>query len=808
MNEKRKGKDRKAGSVRGFPEFISGKNWTFAAVVAILVLNVFLRTPMLRFQGFFEPDGFFYYAVVRQAVQSNFHVINYLNVSGFPKTNFIGEAPGLIYLVVVPYFFLRFFGISYYTIMRLMPVLFGITYAVLAYYLAKYLANSRALGLLAMLFVTVSIGNISKTAALVYRGDSFISLFLLLSLLFMLKTLESTDTKGKYLNTGISAFVLSLGITVWTGYSFIIAIYMLTLLILLAYGFVKADHDLLWTNTLLTVGLLGASLLDDAWVLLGLGRAGSALGGAKFFLFWIPIILGNALAIYLIKNKHKINLIGSVEKRIGVVLAVVAVMLVLYLVLFGEVIGSILGSVGITNAASSPIGGTTQELQKPSYAFLFASFNFQLYFAPIAVLLFFLFSDRIHGRDQFKIKGITINMSQEFVALLSYLAITSYLQLMAVRWSALLSVPIAVFAAYGAYIVWVLIMARKVNGRMLLMGAMVLFDVLVVLIISFNATQQFGVNNMLLAATAFLVTALLTFSLLYDVRTNAKSALNLRYVYVAFLAVLLLLTVYDTVASVFTTTQADDIGPQFLGAMMWMRNNTPANATVLSLWADGSVIEGWANRTGFTDTVGGENASRIYSSSRFLLNTSADTQYLYEIGRPQYIVVRRFWFQEITSIATEANVSNATYGYALFSSPNVTRNSTARTYSFTSYYPNRYKSIMVAEQETGGSRFFAYLRNGSAYVPIKHVMLLNTTSYLYSISNTSASNALNYTLLVTYTDNGIGGGMLLNHQLFESNAFKLAFLCNYQECPYSDANVSLTAAYLNNDTRIFKLNYR
>ena len=93
--------------------------WALAIAIAILAVTVFLRVPMLRFQGLFEPDGFFYYAVIRQAVQNSFVVSNYLNISGSPLHNFIGEAPGLIYLTVVPYFFLRFVGVSYYTIMRL-----------------------------------------------------------------------------------------------------------------------------------------------------------------------------------------------------------------------------------------------------------------------------------------------------------------------------------------------------------------------------------------------------------------------------------------------------------------------------------------------------------------------------------------------------------------------------------------------------------------------------------------------------------------------------------------------------------------
>ncbi len=67
-----------------------------------------------------------------------------------------GEQPGLEYLTVLPGFVLQYFGISYLTVMRFMPVLFGVLYTILAYFIAKHISNSRMLGLLAMFFVAVS----------------------------------------------------------------------------------------------------------------------------------------------------------------------------------------------------------------------------------------------------------------------------------------------------------------------------------------------------------------------------------------------------------------------------------------------------------------------------------------------------------------------------------------------------------------------------------------------------------------------------------------------------------------------------
>ena len=88
-----------------------------------------------------------------------------LDISGFPSHNAIGEAPGLLSVTVIPYDLLSFTGISYYTVMRWMPIVFGILEAITAYFLVKYLSKGRSLGLLAMFFLSISSGNIARTAA-------------------------------------------------------------------------------------------------------------------------------------------------------------------------------------------------------------------------------------------------------------------------------------------------------------------------------------------------------------------------------------------------------------------------------------------------------------------------------------------------------------------------------------------------------------------------------------------------------------------------------------------------------------------
>jgi asparagine N-glycosylation enzyme membrane subunit Stt3 len=151
-------------------------------VIIIFALTIYIRTGLLKNQGLFEPDGFFYYSVIRATIGNHLMEPQFLGISGFPGHNFIGEAPGLPYLTVITYTLIGWSGIGFLAIMRWLPVLFALFECILAYLIAKELTKSKWIGLLAMFFIAVSSGNVARTAALVYRGDSFISVPLMIAI--------------------------------------------------------------------------------------------------------------------------------------------------------------------------------------------------------------------------------------------------------------------------------------------------------------------------------------------------------------------------------------------------------------------------------------------------------------------------------------------------------------------------------------------------------------------------------------------------------------------------------------------------
>ena len=109
---------------------------------------------------------------------------------------------------------------------------------------------------------------------------------------------------------------------------------------------------------------------------------------------------------------------------------------------------------------------------------------------------------------------------------------------------------------------------------------------------------------------------------------------------------------------------ADYINPQFLSALSWLKSNTPSNATILTMWPDGSVVEGYADRESYTDSIMGLNSRIIIPFERFLYARAGNYTYLKSVD-PSYLLVRHTWKLETVGILIEA-------GYPLNTSYNGT----------------------------------------------------------------------------------------------------------------------------------------
>ncbi len=812
--------------------------------VLIIALNILLRGGLLRNQGLFEPDGFFYYSVIRQAIQN--HLIFAAKtsmLSGFPVHNLIGEAPGLMAITTIPYYLLGFTGISYYTIMRWMPIVFGVLEAIVLYFIVKHLSKSRALGLLSMAFLSLSSGNIARTAGTVYRGDSFISLFLMVAILFMLRTYESKDRKWLIINGLLASISLSLGMVVWNGSPFIIAVYLLTLILVLLYAFVKNNKKLILANLVLSLGLILVYLLQAVYVYFGMANFNLPFGpGVKgpldVMLFYLPLIFGSIIALYAEKIRF---LKDSPSRKATFAIVAIIVLAVVLLAFFSPELHRVatgsesLPPIQTNSTRAAAITQTTQELQPPSYTFLYSSFNIQLglgdlfgwlsyvvgagnnltilvtlLFSWLGLVLYLFMGHREGiGEHHLKVNNTTINLSPPIIAVFAYAFITTYLQYGAIRYNALISIPLAISAALTFYLISSILYKREYKPGIAQYAAAIIGIALSAYLL-YQFYNYARISFPFDAIVAVLMVIMLALLIAYIIVALFRRHLKLKYLVICLIIAILAFNLYSTYYESYTAAQADGINPSFLQAASWLKANTPANSTVLALWPDGSVVEGWGNRTSYMDSVGGERGPRIYNFSTFLFNTSPQSSYLYGIGRPDYLVARNFWYEELGGIAQEGLVSNAsTYGYETLDRINSTHNSTAAFFSMASSTTPYKVELVIQTNSNGISTYNAYLgeQGSPRYGLMRSILFFNTSNAEYFWVNSTANNTINYTLMVPFTGREILGGDILGPSLVKSNLFKFTTLCNNAECPYDNANVTLTLAFANGDTRIYKINY-
>jgi hypothetical protein len=731
-------------------------------LIALIAIAVWLRLGMVQYQGLFEPDGFFHYSVVEQAIANNYIVPLNSSLSGFPVHNGISEPTGLYYMTLIPYFFLHFLGITALEIMRYMGVVFGILDCLGAYLLAKRLSNSRGLGLLAFAFVAASNGDIARTAALVYRGDTFVTFFLLVSLLALLKSLESKSVK-RYVYIVLSVFLLSITNFVWNGAPFAIVIYIIAVALFALYAFVSHERDYALSAVFASAALIIWYALVNIYNDVNLIRGMQALMSTHFFLFYVPLLLGALISYYLLGLKEG-KLFRLVETRTSRLIFVCAFVVVVSAAIYatqGSYIMQLAGGGGGV-IANNIVGVTTQELQKPSFSFIWASFGWQIFLAPVGLLLFII----VHLIK--KRRGSALHSSGQiycFIVLLVYFLATAWLQANALRYNSLFAVPVAIFSAYLIYIL----------GR-----------------------------------------------IIYDFSVARAKHQYLFYIYIILAVVILALCTRMAAGESAGSVQADGINPYFLQAAAWFTNNTPSDSTVLALWPDGSVIEGWGNRQSYLDSVGGELYDHIVENSQFILNGTPDVKYLYSVGRPDYLIVRTYWLAELGGIAIEANITDTSlsnYGFSQLTGENIKPvGSNSVIYTFGANLPNAqgttsYLEInaSLTQNANGTESADAYLGDAPAGVPTQYLQSVifynSATSFYNQFNYTGTTNRINYTLVIMVQNRSITNVMLVGPNLAESNMFKWLVLCNSQMCPYGNTNVSLQMVYQNADAKIFKIDY-
>jgi len=836
----------------------------FAALV-IIAITIAYRIMLLHFFGFYEPDGFYHFAVIRAAVLHGFAVPTHLSISGWPNSTLISEPIGLYWVTLIPYFFLQFFGISYYDVIRLVPVLFAIFDLIGTYFLIREFNKDKVFGLLGMLFVGLSMGDAARTSATVYRGDGFVTLFVILGLLFMIRTFKAEGKRKILAYALLTGFVLSLGNIVWNGASFGIAIYIFAMVVILLYSFLKDDILAIVKSRYLLLALAFWYVLANLYNALNLiGGQNEAFTGIYFLVLFALLAIGTELAIYLLRHKEKFAIyVSSVGKRLTTFLIFMIASFAFIYFLAPQIVYSIFAASGFQTTVA--FAASIEELQAPTPDFLFASFGTTLFMAPMSAMLFissyypnavdliwvavlgltvmYLFMD-FEGVDGKKFLSgravIKFRANEALIVFIAYYAVTAYLQMHAVRFNSLLSIPLAIFTAYTIY--WVLLAQRsfsRINLLALTGFAAVVFYTLFNLL-SLGLDYTVGLTLVGMACLFFALNHL------KDIRINLLVGIALLAVLVGYIMIV------DTGYSV-TLIQADNINPTFVSALGWIHNNTAPNSVILTLWPDGSVVEGIANRTSVTDSVGSQNRSKADPFAAWIFNSSSDGRFLTSSinGKPDYLLVRYTWLLETSGIYTEAQF-NATnynqtvvrrmiaqfnktspsqltpaqtayvntqiqqlYAYNLFDQFREKVNATMQNYSFYSSAQG-YEARISIVPGNGTQHVSSFLIVQNQYVsPFKNVLFYNIDDASYQVLANNGYNVTNnQTLVVEYSSVPHPGAYvnittvyMFNQGMANSNMFKFLFSCSKASCNWDNNVASLQLAYVNQDTKLFRIVY-
>ena len=743
-------------------------------VLIIIVIGIYLRIQLLQNNGFFEPDGFYHFAVIRAAVNNNFQIPKILSLSGAPNNPEITEPYGLYWVTLIPYFFLRFFGFSYYDVYRLIPVLFGILDIIGAYYLSRFLSKNKIFGLLVMLFVAVSLGNVSKTMATVYRGDAFVSIFLIISFIFMLKIFQEKLFYKKIIYGILSGFFLSLCSLVWNGSSFAVITYIISILVVSCFGYVLKRDNLFKNVPYMLFSLFVWFCFAGIYQIFSFIKSSNqALLGISFIIIYILTLAFFAI-LYII---NYFDIFKSNKLRMIFLLSMIILGYIFILIFFQVLINRIFIYNGF--ADSNSLFSSINELLPPTYNFALVSFGITIFFTPMSFLItlgtifqnygyLFWFISIIGFIPFFFIKinkdgywldtdvEIKENITPQILVLIAYFTITSYLVISGIRFSSLFSIPLAIFSAYGVYWIFASIIKKNI--------------------------EKLG--------------------------TESKKYLIAPFMLLFFLLAIIIIMSFAYVK----ISPADGITNQTLNGMSWISNNTPSNSIFLTLWTDGSLIEGWGNRTSVIDSVGSQNEIKINNFNEWLINDTGNNNIFFNstMGTPNYLLVRNYWINYIYGIYLEAekNISN----YYIMNKEYIETGFSGTIYNFTNLYYNFYVNIYVKNQTAPINTSEITIGDKNSKLALNKVLF-----YDYFNGNFSEINYTNngYDVIVLYNNTYIKntpvneapiGVYLLNKTIFNSNLIKSMFMCNLQSCSINNKEVMFKLAYMNTDMKIFKIN--
>ncbi|MDP1694438.1 MAG: glycosyltransferase family 39 protein [Candidatus Woesearchaeota archaeon] len=265
-------------------------------LIGLIVIGAALLRIIFWQPDIYGSDFFYHYTVTEQAI-ANGKLSNDNNLAMCYEGVKQGHPHGFYFL---PYIGGKILGLDNAFI--ILPVLLGLISLILTYMLLKKLFSKRV-AMVALFFLAISVGHISKSFPFSWRGENLIYPLLLGALL----TLYTALFEKKKIYAIISGILSGASIWFWNGYPLLVLICLGTILLTIAWKWIKKEKDML---ECILIGML--SMVTQAIVLIFLSRTIELAGkGLVFGRYYYPIIIIVTIAIsgviYYTQKKRSIK---------------------------------------------------------------------------------------------------------------------------------------------------------------------------------------------------------------------------------------------------------------------------------------------------------------------------------------------------------------------------------------------------------------------------------------------------------------------------------------------------------------------
>lgn len=194
-------------------------------LLLILLLGIAIRLFLVitNGQGFFEPDNFYYYSVMKETLANNGLIPNPLPLSGIGIHTPYQEFPGLIYITLIPYWLMGGM-VPLMLVMYAMPVIFGVLGIIVTYLITKKLFQRENVALLSAALFAVLPAAVYRTSAMQYRGESFVPVLLALFILW-----QASDNRNLRLASWVLVPIMLL---IWKASAYVILVIAIAYLLM------------------------------------------------------------------------------------------------------------------------------------------------------------------------------------------------------------------------------------------------------------------------------------------------------------------------------------------------------------------------------------------------------------------------------------------------------------------------------------------------------------------------------------------------------------------------------------------------